>query len=253
MSAISIITSLGLGALHAMEPGHGKTFLVSYSMSSDIDKKEAIKIIISMAISHSVLLILLALVVPVVFPHLEELIHFYIQLIASFLVLYVGISMLLKSKKHAHHDENCGCGHGHEKETLLHSYQAEKQHIQDTKLSLAQTTNAIKKTEKNSTISNPALVGFINGIMPCPSALAVLGIAFNYSSAWIISLTMLAYVAGFILAMFLLLTGFVIVKSKILKIDASNKKLEERIRKISGTVILLSGFYYFFMTINHTH
>ena len=253
MSAISIITSLGLGALHAIEPGHGKTFLVSYSMANDVDKKQAVKIITSLAISHGVLLILLALVVPVMFPHIEESIHFYIQLTASLLVLYVGVRVLLKSKKLTHHDENCGCGHDHKNNTLLQSYKPAIQKIQHAKFSLAQPKNLVNKPKKNAINSNPALVGFINGIMPCPSALAVVGMAFTYSSAWIISLTMLAYVAGFILAMFLLLMGFVVFKSKFLKMDTSNKKLQERITSISGIVIILSGFYYLFMAFNHTH
>lgn len=254
MSVISFITSLGLGALHAIEPGHGKTFLVSYSIAYDVDKKQAVKIITSMAISHSFLLILLALVVPVVFPHIEESIHFYIQLTASLLILYMGISMLLKSKKHTHHDENCGCGHDHKINTSLHSHKPATQNIQHTQFSLAQPTNTIKKPKNIFSInSNPALVGFINGIMPCPSALAVVGMAFTYSSAWIISLTMLAYVAGFILAMFLLLMGFVVFKSKFLKMETNNKKLRERITSISGTVIVLSGFYYLFLAFNHTH
>lgn len=37
MSAISIITSLGQGALHALVPGHGKTFLASYTLSNNIN------------------------------------------------------------------------------------------------------------------------------------------------------------------------------------------------------------------------
>lgn len=53
MSAISIITPIGLGALHALEPEYGKTSMVSYSIANNIDKKQTVKIIFGGVRSYS--------------------------------------------------------------------------------------------------------------------------------------------------------------------------------------------------------
>jgi ABC-type nickel/cobalt efflux system permease component RcnA len=39
MSAISTLTTLGLGALHALEPGHGKAFLATYAIGNELNRK----------------------------------------------------------------------------------------------------------------------------------------------------------------------------------------------------------------------
>lgn len=256
MGALSLLTSVGLGALHALEPGHGKTFLVSYTMGNTVNKKETIKIISSMAISHSVLLVFLALLVPVLFPEFEENIHFFIQLVASLLILFVGVKMLYKLKNRTHHthDSNCSCGQNHSI-----SQQKKENDVPMGKFSEKSFKIPPKEEitiddvplQENKT--NPILVGIINGIMPCPSALAVVGLAFTYPSTLLISLTMIAYVLGFILAMLALLLTFVVFKKRYIKIDANNVKLQRKIQLISACIILFSGVYYLILAMNHLH
>jgi nickel/cobalt exporter len=260
MSTISVITSLGLGALHALEPGHGKTFLASYSLSNNINKKEIIKIISSMAISHSLLLLVLGIAIPVLLPKLEETIHIYIQVFASILILFVGLKMFLKWRKKEETQGNCSCGHHHSEEEHNKTILFAGQNKNSSTISF-NTTKGIKLA--SSELKSPAevkkqnvnhiLVGFINGIMPCPSALAVVGIAFTYSSIWTISLVLLAYVLGFIVAMFSLLMVFVFFKNRLINQNSNNQKTQRRVQLFSSIVILLSGFYYLFLAFNHSH
>ena len=244
---------MGLGALHALEPGHGKTFLATYTIANEMDKKKVIKIISSMAISHTILLILLALLVPFFFPKIEESIHFYIQLIASLLILFVGVKMLVKSKSKHKHDHNCSCGHEHKENSVYKLDKPLNYTLKVNTLKLTNPNNLAETKEADNKNDNPIMVGFINGIMPCPSALAVVGMAFTYSSPWLISITMLAYVIGFIAAMFLMLAGFVVLKSKFLKVKSNDHVLQKRIELVSGIVISLCAFYYLFMAFYHTH
>lgn len=260
MSTISVITSLGLGALHALEPGHGKTFLVSYSIANTIDKKETVKIISSMAISHSLLLLVLGIVIPVFLPKQSEDIHFFVQLTASLLVLYVGFKMLYRWNKKE--SEKCSCGQNHslkEHNESLYLGQhttgftaASLNAFKVNGISLASNANP-KNTLESKKNGNPILVGIVNGIMPCPSALAIVGIAFTYSSAWAISLVMIAYVLGFIAAMFALLIAFVKFKNKFLKSKTNHINSQRKIQLVSAIVIILSGYYYLFLAFNHSH
>jgi ABC-type nickel/cobalt efflux system permease component RcnA len=256
MSAISIITSLGLGALHALEPGHGKTFLASYSLAKRMSKKEVIKIISSMAISHSLLLLILGLFIPLVLPRQEETIHIYVQILASAIVLFVGFKMLYTLYKKEHDDKSCSCGYDHTQEQHNESLLLIKKNetIRNKVFtSINQTNFNLTTPEKNKKNSSPVLVGIVNGIMPCPSALAVVGIAFTYTSVWSISFIMLAYVLGFIAAMFCLLTIFVIFKNKFINSNPKNFKSHQKVQLVSAIVIILSGFYYLFLAYNHSH
>jgi nickel/cobalt exporter len=262
VSVISIITSLGLGALHAFEPGHGKTFLASYSLSNNINKKEIIKIISSMAISHSLLLLVLVIAIPVLLPKLEETIHIYIQVFASILILFVGLKMFLKWRKKEETQGNCSCGQHHSDEEHNKSvlFVGQNKNLSNISFKTSKTTGinlVSNKTKKHNEISKknnkPILVGIINGIMPCPSALAVVGIAFAFSSAWTISFIMLAYVFGFIVTMFCFLMVFVIFKNKLINPNTNNSKSQKKVQLISAIIIICSGFYYLFLAFNHSH
>ncbi len=97
MSTISIITSLRLGALRAIEPRHGKTFLASYSLLNNIGKKEPIKIISSMIISQSLLLLILGIVKPIYFLNQKK-----IQLISAIIIILFGFCYQFLAFKHTH-------------------------------------------------------------------------------------------------------------------------------------------------------
>jgi nickel/cobalt exporter len=256
MSIIPIITSLGLGVLHALEPGHGKTFLASYSLSNKINKKEIVKIISSMAISHSLLLLILGIGIPLILPQQEEKIHLYVQIIASAIVLFVGFNMLYLLTKKEQVTENCSCGRHHSEEQYNQSLLLVRNNLKiETKpLSPINKTKLVLATpEKSINNSNPILVGIVNGVMPCPSALAVVGIAFTYTSVWTISFIMLAYVLGFIASMFGILMVIVLFKNKVINPNTIDYKSHKKLKLVSAIVILLSGFYYLFLAFNHSH
>ena len=94
MSLVSLATSFGLGLVHALEPGHGKAFLASYITGSNVSKTSIWKMTLSMAISHSILLLVLAFVFPFLLPEFEEQTHRFILLVATLLILFVGFKML---------------------------------------------------------------------------------------------------------------------------------------------------------------
>lgn len=249
MSTISTLTTLGLGALHALEPGHGKAFLASYAIGNKLDRKKTLKLIMSMAISHSLLLMILAIVVPLFFPKIEENIHFFIMITASIIILFIGFRMFYKYfiKKEA--NEKCSCGNDHSQITHNHSFLNQNQpKINIQNLNFKPPT-PLKNVEKDNSI----MVGIVNGIMPCPSALAVVGIAFTQSSTLLISITMLSYVIGFVGAMILLLGLVLFFKKKVISKTKNTIKTENRIQIISSVLIILSGLYYLYLSFNHSH
>ena len=53
-------SAIGLGALHALEPGHAKTLTAAYLIGTKGTKRDAILLGTSVAFTHSIVVILLA-------------------------------------------------------------------------------------------------------------------------------------------------------------------------------------------------
>lgn len=86
---------IGLGALHSLEPGHGKGVITAYLISSGAKMKEAIMIGLISALAHTLSIVLLAVsastAVKVFVP--ENLIH-WLQLISGIVVIYIGLNII---------------------------------------------------------------------------------------------------------------------------------------------------------------
>ena len=141
-----------LGALHAVEPGHGKTAMLVYLSGGGRSFWHPIVIGISGGIAHSVSLIAIALVVHLA-QHLVVDDHHYhdasvtrsLQWVSAILVLAVGGGMWWSAARKI--PSKCGCkSHRHECGKPLES--------------------------SASSYSMSALLGIAFGLLPCPSALA---------------------------------------------------------------------------------
>lgn len=149
---------VGLGALHSLEPGHGKGVITAYLISSGAKIKDAIMIGLIAALSHTLSITLLAVstttAIRVLVP--ENLTH-WLQLISGIVVIYVGLNIITQriysrheSKHNEINDSHCHCCGSH----------CNHKHVQST----AYPNNRF----------NLFLTGFFTGIVPCPSALAIL-------------------------------------------------------------------------------
>ena len=149
---------IGLGALHSLEPGHGKGVITAYLISSGAKIKDAIAIGLISALAHTLSITLIAIsassAIKVLVP--ENLIHWF-QLISGIVVIYIGLNIITqkffdyrearqKTNK-ARESNGCSshCNHHH---LELHSVPSSR--------------------------SSLFLTGFFTGIVPCPSALAIL-------------------------------------------------------------------------------
>lgn len=149
---------IGLGALHSLEPGHGKGIITAYLISSGAKIKDAIAIGLIAALAHTLSITLIAIsatsAVKVIVP--ENLIHWF-QLISGIVVIYIGLNIITqryfdyqetkRNKNKAIDSHHCTnhCNHHHSE------------------------TNSVPSSR-----SNLFLTGFFTGIIPCPSALAIL-------------------------------------------------------------------------------
>lgn len=205
-----------LGALHALEPGHGKTFLGAYIAGNKVRPANLMSIGLSMAISHTLVLILIGLVIGYLFPaSLNSGIQAAIEILAPLSIIAIGIYLYKKQPKKV-----CSCcEHGHK-------------HHHEQKA----TRSAI-------------LVGFAGGLLPCPSAVAAFtfsGSENGFQQSW---KYVLVYVMGFVCLMMLLSLVLLLVKDKISGLY--DHRLGKNIQRFSSVAIIAIGCVYFFKEVIH--
>ncbi|GAA5505434.1 sulfite exporter TauE/SafE family protein [Novipirellula caenicola] len=142
-----------LGALHALEPGHGKTAMLVYLSGERRSFWHPIAMGISSGLAHSVSLIAIAMAVHLTHHlvtgdhhHDDEVVTQWLQCISAALVMCVGIWMLWAAWRSK--PTTCGC----------------KSHREGTCDS--------RPVSKPSSYSMSAMLGVAFGLLPCPSALA---------------------------------------------------------------------------------
>ena len=140
---IAFGTTFLLGALHGLEPGHGKSFLAAYIVGKKLDVKQVFTLGLSMIGSHFLVLLVLALSLKFAITQLgqEDLIsqlHFAVPL----LVIAFGLFLLFRYKRSEKNPSTC-CHH-HDKQPA------------------------------GSDIKKSAFAGMLSGLIPCPTAIAPL-------------------------------------------------------------------------------
>ena len=142
-----------LGAIHALEPGHGKTAMLVYLSGERRGFWHPVVMGLSSALAHSVSLLAIAFIVHLTqhaitgdHHHENEQIVSVMQWLSGLLVLTVGIWMLISASRAK--EKTCGCAHHRD-----------------------QKCDSETPSKKRS-YSMSALLGVAFGLLPCPSALA---------------------------------------------------------------------------------
>lgn len=149
--------AFGLGAIHALEPGHGKTAMLLYLAGERRSLLHPLVMGLASALSHSVSLIAIASMVHLTHHlvtgdhhHADEGVTEAMRWLSASLVLIVGLWMTWSAWKSK--PATCGCS----------------QHKQACGHREADTQAKSGKTS----YSMSALLGAAFGLMPCPSAMA---------------------------------------------------------------------------------
>ena len=154
---ITLGLAFGLGALHALEPGHGKTAMLVYLTGERKSFLHPLVMGLSTAVSHSVSLIAIAAMVHLTHHlvvgdhyHENETVTASMRWISAALVVGVGIWMgwaAWRSKP-----ASCSCGSHREP--------------------CNQPQNMSPSNDPRASYSMSALLGIAFGLFPCPSAMA---------------------------------------------------------------------------------
>jgi nickel/cobalt transporter (NicO) family protein len=236
--------AITLGALHAFEPGHGKTLIAAYMIGTKGRAWDGFLLGVIVTVTHTFSVVLLGLIAMILSrTYSDEVLHNWLGLFSASLILLVGIWMLkqrLAGMGHSHfhlfgkgqgHDHHHHDHHDHDHHHDHHHHDHAHPHPHSPKAASAPTS----KWEL-------LLLGISGGIIPCPAAIAVLLAAIAAGKiAHGLSIT-LFFSLG--LGLVMMSIGVALSQTNRLtkKID-ENLDLGRKIGIVSAVLIILIGSY----------
>lgn len=170
---LAAVVAMGLGALHALEPGHGKTVVAAYLVGSRGTAWHALVLGLTVTLSHTAGVYLLGgltlyasrYVVP-------ERLFPWLAVVSGLLIAGLGLILFWQRYSGAGRAHSHGHDHAH-----LHGESHE--HLHEHHGPGGRHHHHIHPTTSRMTLRNLIALGVSGGIVPCPAALVVLLSAFS--------------------------------------------------------------------------
>jgi ABC-type nickel/cobalt efflux system permease component RcnA len=215
---IALLISIGLGATHALSPGHGKSIVAAYLIGTRGTVRHAIFLGATVTLTHTVGVFALGFITLFASRYiLPETLYPWLSLVSGIIVVIIGATMIVKRIQavrnqtgshhhfihaHSHNDHGDGShnnpGYGH------HHHQDDHDHGHSH---LPPGTGGEPVTWRSL-----LALGITGGILPCPSALVVLLAAISMHRVGFGMILILAFSIG--LAAVLTTIGLMFVKAR---------------------------------------
>ncbi|MDT9696211.1 nickel transporter [Streptomyces sp. P17] len=202
-AALALFLAVGLGALHAVAPGHGKTLMaaVATARGGQARMKDVLPLAASVTVTHTLGVVALGLLVTAGSAAAPSVIA-WLGIVSGTLVTAAGASLVRRARHRRSHQHS----HVHVRTPVLvgaHPHEHEHTHTH--------THGGRTHTHSTApTVRGTILLGFAGGLVPSPSAVVVLVGAAALGHAWFGLLLVVAYGVG--LALTLTAAGFAVVR-----------------------------------------
>ena len=212
-----IAVAFGLGAMHALSPGHGKTLVAAYLIGSRGTLRHAVILGALVTFTHTISVFALGLVTLFLSQYVvPEKIYPVLGAISGLSIVYLGGSLLIRRLYNAQH------GHSHDHHHHDHGHGHAHHHHHDHGSLIA--------------------LGASGGLVPCPSALVILLSAVALGRTGLGLLLLIGFSLG--LSMVLIAIGTLVVYARHLLPDRGRLAASPLFRLIpvfSAAVILCVG------------
>lgn len=223
----ALALALLLGAIHALEPGHGKTLVAAYLVGSRGTIAQAILLGLVVTITHTLSVFILgAITLYASRSFVPEQIFPWLSFFSGLLVLIIGLSLLRRtiglfrrpghSHGHGGHDDH---DHDH------HHHHGHHHHA---------------PAGERTSLASLLTLGITGGIVPCPSALVVLLAAVSLGRVGFGLALIVAFSAGLALVLVAIGTLFVVARP-LLERSLPRLGAFRWLRLLSSSAIVLIG------------
>jgi len=211
---ISTGIAFAFGFFHALEPGHGKTALLTYLASGKKSWKEGAILSVTSAFTHTLSILIIAFIIHLLTYHggviskvlgAEHILNF----ISGFLIVALGMWVIIRSNKQ-HSSTSCrSCNHQHTGTS--------KQHY----LTLG-------------------ILGIAIGIMPCPSLIVAYLTGVSSNHAWSGIQSIFFFALGMCISLMAVVMVFSLCSEK-LTAKLKGRATPKNWRLIQGIVFIIIG------------
>jgi ABC-type nickel/cobalt efflux system permease component RcnA len=202
---LALVTAVGLGALHALEPGHGKTVAAAYLVGSRATARHVMLLGLTVTAMHTSSVFALGLVTLFASRFIvpERLLP-WLALGSGLIVIMLGVRMLLSrlhghaaGSTHSHLHDHRGHDHSHDHHGHSHTHDHDHDHLRPGLTGSAMNWRSV------------LAIGVSGGLLPCPAALVVLLSAIGLGRVGFGLLLIVAFSVG--LALVLSAVGFAVL------------------------------------------
>jgi nickel/cobalt exporter len=209
MVLVAVVVSVGLGAFHALEPGHGKAVVAAYLVGSRGTAWHAMLLGLIVTLTHTVGVYLLGAVTLFASHYvLPERLYPWLGTASGLIIAALGFTLFLRRYAAA------GVAHGHHHDHVHpHDHRHGHRHGPDASHTPAHEAQAHHHHAPSGASWRELLaLGVTGGIVPCPAALVVLLSALSMRRVGFGLLLILAFSAG--LAAVLIAIGILMVSAR---------------------------------------
>jgi nickel/cobalt transporter (NicO) family protein len=234
MTLLGLAVAFGLGAIHALSPGHGKTIVAAYLVGSRGTPKHAAFLGAMVTFTHTISVFFLGFVTLFLSRYvLPEKIVPWLEAISGVSIIWIGATLFMRRIRSATgHSHGHGHGHHHHHhhghETLVHDHGDGHVHTH--------------VPEGEISMSSLIALGASGGLVPCPSALVLLLSSVALGRVALGLTLLVAFSMG--LAVVLMVVGMTVLYAKHLLPDSQRTADNRAFRYLpvaSAAVIVCAG------------
>lgn len=238
LALLGLAAAFGIGALHAMSPGHGKTLMAAYLVGSRGTMKHAAILGGTVTFTHTVSVFLLGLATLFLSKYfLPEKIVPWLGAISGATIVAVGVSLFRRRLASLRGEPLAAHAHSHSHGGIVHRHHHDGDHGHDHG-----DGHRHHVPQGEITLGSLVALGVSGGLAPCPSALVILLSAIAIGRTAFGMLLLAAFSLG--LASVLIAAGAAVIYAKHL-IPSSASFAQGRLAKLvpvaSAVVIVAIG------------
>jgi nickel/cobalt exporter len=206
--------SVGLGAIHAFAPGHGKTVMAAYLVGQRGSLRQAGVIGLTVTLTHTAGVLLLGVLLSASTSLAPESLYPWLGLISGLMLAGIGASLLWRAVLHRPLMVNAGHGHSHGGHTHGGHTHGGHTHGHDDDAHGSHSHGDDGDQDGGPPVEWRSLVplGLAGGLAPSPSAIVVLLGAIALGRAWFGVALVVAYGLG--MAVTLTGAGLLLVRAR---------------------------------------
>jgi ABC-type nickel/cobalt efflux system permease component RcnA len=239
-AALAVLLAVGLGAMHALAPGHGKTLMAATAAARGgrARPRDVLPLAASVTVTHTLGVVALGLLVTAGSAAAPSVIT-WLGLASGAFVTAAGVTLVRRAwhNRHGHaHGHEHGHGHSHTQDhdhDHSHAPTRPRGHAHPHGHEHTHGNGPPHTHPTAPTLRGTLLLGFAGGLVPSPSAVVVLVGAAALGQAWFGLLLVVAYGVG--LALTLTAAGFAVVRLG----GGVGRLLDRRPRRTGGAAVAL--------------